>query len=285
MFTRVKMSSVKEIKAELDQLGISYEGVFEKEELIRLLQSARSSGSSLSPTTIAMSVNDLKEIIRTFAGRPGQCSEKIELFHLAQELLGSRTCPICLERLLGSKSDIVTRLPCCNGFVHSGCVGEWALRSALQGVYPHKCPSCPSGQLEDAWVVRKIIKPSDDSGKYLRYIAAVDGILQLRANKRKLESMSNEEQQLLYDQGFRKCPKCGAWIEKGPSMEAFGITLAEGCDKMTCRCGCKFCFRCGSINANCGCTGADHGFFDHQEVLNQYPRSQLGAGDLLSNLL
>jgi hypothetical protein len=132
-------------------------------------------------------------------------------------------------------------------------------------------------------VTQKVIRPSDPNGRYLRYVSVVDGLKQLRAKKAR-SSMSDEEQRALHRQGFRKCPGCGAWIEKGPAMEAFGVPLAEGCDKMTCRCGCQFCYRCGALNANCSCTGADHGFFSHQEVLDEYPRSHLGSSGLLGNL-
>ena len=280
--------TVKEIKARLISLGISFEGVFEKSDLVALLESTNASDTSVkrnkTAPTVAMSVADLKDIVRSLAGRPSQCSEKIDLFNLAKDLLGSRTCSICLEKLLGSPSDMVVRVPCCSAVFHSHCLGDWALKSAQEGLYPHKCPNCPSGKLTDSFVTNHLLSPSDSSGKYLRYIAAVEGLKKLRDSAAR-SRMTPEEEKQLRDQGFRKCPKCGAWIEKGPAMEAFGIPIAQGCDKMTCRCGCKFCFRCGAINAECSCTGPDHGFFDHQEVLNQYPRSQLGTSNLLGSIL
>eukprot|EP00971_Amphidinium_carterae_P168803 3344470-Amphidinium_carterae.1 len=39
--------------------------------------------------------------------------------------------------------------------------------------------------------------------------------------------------------GIRRCPGCQALIQKQ------GDGLITGCDKMTCRCGCMFCFKCG----------------------------------------
>ena len=32
---------------------------------------------------------------------------------------------------------------------------------------------------------------------------------------------------------------------------------------MKCRCGYRFCYNCGSENARCGCTPAEHGFWDN----------------------
>jgi hypothetical protein len=272
--------SVKEIKNRLENLGINFDGIFEKSDLITLLDSA--DRKRPRDTAVAMSVADLKETVRSLAGRPSQCSEKMDLFNLAKELLNGRTCRICLDALLDSPSDVIVRVVCCGTFFHRSCLAEWILNSTQEGIYPHKCPSCPSGKIQDSFVISRVI-PQDHSGMYLRYIAAVEALKALRAGGR--SCITREEEKQLHAQGFRKCPKCGAWIEKGPSMEAFGITLAEGCDKMTCRCGCKFCFKCGSLNANCNCTGADHGFFDHQEVLDEYPRSQLGPAGLLSSIL
>jgi hypothetical protein len=52
---------------------------------------------------------------------------------------------------------------------------------------------------------------------------------------------------------IRACRRCGN-----------GIELAEGCLKMMCRCGYRFCFKCGSENAACGCTPFYHiGFTDN----------------------
>lgn len=56
----------------------------------------------------------------------------------------------------------------------------------------------------------------------------------------------------LADLNIRMCRRCGS-----------GVELASGCLKMKCRCGYRFCFQCGSENAQCGCTPAHHGFADN----------------------
>eukprot|EP00929_Paragymnodinium_shiwhaense_P075290 TRINITY_DN38483_c0_g1_i1.p1 TRINITY_DN38483_c0_g1~~TRINITY_DN38483_c0_g1_i1.p1 ORF type:complete len:572 (+),score=73.12 TRINITY_DN38483_c0_g1_i1:154-1869(+) len=72
-----------------------------------------------------------------------------------------------------------------------------------------------------------------------------------------------------------KCPACGCLIEKADSSAIPGI---HGCDNMTCRCGCKFCYRCGAVFSKpgtefnpraCNCTPG-HGFFDGEDVRNNY---------------
>ena len=42
-----------------------------------------------------------------------------------------------------------------------------------------------------------------------------------------------------------------------------GIEHSSGCYKMKCRCGYRFCVKCGSENAQCDCTPSHHGFVDN----------------------
>jgi len=58
------------------------------------------------------------------------------------------------------------------------------------------------------------------------------------------------------DATIKRCRRCGN-----------GVAKSEGCNKMKCRCGFRFCFACGAENCvvngkNCGCTPASHGFVD-----------------------
>lgn len=45
-------------------------------------------------------------------------------------------------------------------------------------------------------------------------------------------------------QGLKKCPQCTMWVEK-----------MEGCNYVVCRCGCKFCYLCGTDFQQCRCGG------------------------------
>ena len=54
-------------------------------------------------------------------------------------------------------------------------------------------------------------------------------------------------------QNIKRCRRCGN-----------GVELEDGCLKMKCICGYRFCYQCGAENAICNCTPAHHGFVDNQ---------------------
>lgn len=43
-------------------------------------------------------------------------------------------------------------------------------------------------------------------------------------------------------EGWRKCPACGRIIER----------IEDSCNKMTCGCGCVFCWKCGKVKPKGG---------------------------------
>lgn len=61
-----------------------------------------------------------------------------------------------------------------------------------------------------------------------------------------------ETRKYMLTSGIRVCKQCGN-----------GVTKSSGCNKMKCRCGYRFCYECGTENARCGCTPAEHGFIDN----------------------
>jgi len=84
-----------------------------------------------------------------------------------------------------------------------------------------------------------------------------------------VEARTEEDQavaQLLVSLGMRICSNCGNGIER-----------KGGCDKVMCRCGAKFCYRCGKENAKCGCTSHAHIFWDNVNNSPELPSFSFGA--------
>lgn len=69
-----------------------------------------------------------------------------------------------------------------------------------------------------------------------------------------LSAAEEEELSLQYlrNIGARVCNKCKA-----------GVLKRDGCNKMQCRCGYRFCYECGIEDATCDCTPKEHGFIDN----------------------
>ena len=54
--------------------------------------------------------------------------------------------------------------------------------------------------------------------------------------------------------GVKRCPRCREGVQK----------KQRTCNKMSCRCGYKFCFKCSAKDSSCTCTGKEHSFWDNQ---------------------
>ncbi|CAK9082016.1 unnamed protein product [Durusdinium trenchii] len=141
--------------------------------------------------------------------------------------------------------------------VHRACLSKYLMIQAESGYFPATCPFC----LRKLSVVELYEHLSKSEKKI--WLQQHDGWRELRESGPNGRHPDLEEATLMQDLGCRRCPGCGAWIEK----QAGG--WLTGCDKMTCRCGCRFCFQCGSVEANCGCS-LGHDFLDREMVLSNY---------------
>jgi len=277
LFRRQSRSGMEQV--DLEPAGVKCQTNFEEEIRFPISPSKKQNEDRVSTGSpaIAMSVSDLRDIIRSHAGRCSSCTEKVDLFNLAKSLLSRKTCIVCTGELLEKFSDSVIQMkPCCNVVIHDDCLRKWIITSVIdRGQFPAKCPNCEA-LLAESWIGKHVMSAIQATRDHARYVSAVENAKQLR-NRQPPTSSSSDDTSGFLKLGYRQCPKCHTWIEKGPSMEAFGIAMVEGCDKMTCRCGCQFCFKCGSISANCSCTGPEHGFFSHQDVLADYPKNNISS--------
>ena len=252
--------SVKELKDLLRQHGIPLNGLVEKSDLIREARRISSDDK--------LSVSDLREAIRHCAGRTAGCYERGDLIERARLVLQGLACPICLEDVLMREGSISCLSCCAKGVYHRGCLGRWALESVSAGKFPVLCPQCRS-VLDDWTVQSRCFTPNSES--FQRFQSILASLLAQRSAERTVDDTTASYFKSL---GYRPCPSCGCWIEKGPSFEVFGLGV-PGCDKMTCRCGKKFCFNCGKNENECACTGPEHGFFSPEDVNQNYPKSRI----------
>ena len=185
-----------------------------------------------------------------------------------------RECSICWEQM--ESDEDAADLKCCltehddSGFpdifswlwgaeacpkLHRSCLAKYLIIQAESGRFPATCPFC----LRKLSVV-EVYKSLTSSEK--------DMWLRQHYRWRELREFGRpdpdlEETTLLQDLGCRRCPSCGTWIQK---QSAGWVT---GCDKMTCRCGARFCFQCGSVEASCDCS-LGHDFLEKELVLANY---------------
>ncbi|CAJ1461629.1 unnamed protein product [Effrenium voratum] len=136
------------------------------------------------------------------------------------------------------------------------------MSSAEQGALPLKCPElfCKS-----VWAEEVFVPLLGDQQPHFEKLLRLQQELSTRKTA---DAMSPRTQEALRPYGIRACPRCKAMIQK----QADG--LFTGCDKMTCRCGCMFCFQCGQEArggvARCRCVGAHHAFIPQSVVLENY---------------
>eukprot|EP00929_Paragymnodinium_shiwhaense_P072427 TRINITY_DN36764_c0_g1_i1.p1 TRINITY_DN36764_c0_g1~~TRINITY_DN36764_c0_g1_i1.p1 ORF type:complete len:390 (+),score=48.39 TRINITY_DN36764_c0_g1_i1:55-1224(+) len=175
-------------------------------------------------------------------------------------------CCICLEEL---RTDVAhSSCDVCNAAYHNTCAARHALALAEEKGEPEAW--CPGENCRESWSLdlTKLFLAADGE-LAARYEIAAAAARELRASRPVGGTdWSPQLLQELRPLGIRDCPSCGALIQKQPDG------LITGCDKMTCRCGCMFCFVCGRRAnggaARCRCVGFHHSFIPHSEVLNNY---------------
>ena len=138
--------------------------------------------------------------------------------------------------------------------LHRSCLSKYLMIQAESG-HPAKCPFCLR-KLSVTEVYRNLT-----ASQQAVWLRQQNKWLELRAFGRPHPDLA--ETKAMEGLGYRQCPMCGVWIEK---QAAGWIT---GCDKMTCRCGGRFCFQCGSVEASCDCSFG-HDFLDKEMVIKNY---------------
>eukprot|EP00050_Salpingoeca_kvevrii_P004138 m.243598 g.243598 ORF g.243598 m.243598 type:complete len:353 (-) comp10951_c1_seq1:236-1294(-) len=207
-------------------------------------------------------------------------------------------CPVCFDDLAPGRG-VCAADRACDHALCSDCLARLVQTAFAHGETALSCPSCPA-PLADR-IVRDILGPeamARHEQRLLEEVAAQDSSLVLcptpdctymvvwertetdssgdgadarlgcpqcsqsvclrcRGPSHPAVSCADNRASAALDDyvasaGIRKCPRCKTPIEK-----------SDGCDKMKCRCGFKFCYACGTVGATCACTPENHGYWDN----------------------
>jgi len=293
--------SVKDLRRRLAERGLEAHGCLEKADLVRQLQDAEGAHPVVSAPSpckgntiqdarcsknvlLTLRVSELRGLLSKHGMQEvlSSATEKGELVDaLAQKLA---QCPICLD---SASEDVDTatgkrqesRCDGCRAPFHRSCAAGHMKAAAEAGRLP-LC--CPVPTCKERWRAPMVTWALNEQ-ELDQYNASVRNVRELRQQASQSSGStpsapaSPRTTQRLKELGVRACPKCAALIEK----QSAGFT--HGCDKMTCRCGCRFCFRCGETagtdgQARCSCVEGHHTYLSHAEVLNNYRDSMENNG-------
>lgn len=150
------------------------------------------------------------------------------------------SCPLCCEDKPSSDLCILTK---CSHESCKECCVKWIEKAETSG--QHTLPACP-------WC--RLPMTEEETMKFLGR-----PFTPATANNNNTTTTLQQQAELdeftlaWLNEQTKPCPSCGAQIEK----------LEGGCDLMECLCGYRFCYGCGSPNAQCRCTPAHHYFWDN----------------------
>ena len=148
-------------------------------------------------------------------------------------------CPICLDAVP------LTVLAGCSHAACRPCLTQFLTSVETTGAPSPKCPmpdcDTPIAPEEACSLLGRAYKPA----------AAETAPSHPAATATTSLSEADQATAAWLESQTKLCGGCGARVCK-----------SDGCDKMQCLCGYRFCWRCDSVDANCSCNPG-HGFFDN----------------------
>mmetsp|Transcript_50021 Transcript_50021/g.119010 ORF Transcript_50021/g.119010 Transcript_50021/m.119010 type:complete len:406 (-) Transcript_50021:87-1304(-) len=292
-----------QLKLELKRRKISLTGCLERQDLINALRednqsrnatSTNGSASSASSTCSAinrdviselpkMPVAELKKLL-IMHGALHKVTGAVEKSMFVEALVDSvLRCPVCLceqgaSEDGGAEAEPTWTCSSCMSPFHRQCAAGHALAAADAGRLPLLCPVPGCGC---RWP-KEIVAWALNQDELQRYNTAVRNVREMRGAAGGGSGIRSPRTKAAFESlGIKICPRCGAGVEKQS-----GNGMIHGCDKMTCRCGCRFCYVCGmeadsSGMARCSCVGAHHSFLSHESVMNNY--ADMNFGQAMAN--
>lgn len=141
--------------------------------------------------------------------------------------MSSFTCQVCLQVNAGivNADDHHAGVAACHHTFCQPCLASWL--HTCESAQPQNEPTCPQCR----------------SGIISKDVLCILGRPFLKKAPTTLPDgaeMDELTEHWLEEQGTKMCPGCGAWVLR-----------SEGCDRMECRCGQRFCYACGGIRCLC----------------------------------
>jgi len=170
-------------------------------------------------------------------------------------------CSICFELTEPSELFRSSRFCPPSHIFCKTCMSKYVLTCAERANFSIRCPGIDCHAMLHFWQIEGFLdarslvmfndfkKSADEREKILRRMRVM---LEMESPSKFILAMQ--------ELNFKQCPRCFIWIER----------IEAGCSKMTCRCGCMFCYECGAKNAICDCSRPVIGFYSRATILNNY---------------
>mmetsp|Transcript_23187 Transcript_23187/g.37634 ORF Transcript_23187/g.37634 Transcript_23187/m.37634 type:complete len:434 (-) Transcript_23187:147-1448(-) len=169
-------------------------------------------------------------------------------------------CTLCCEKYISASSSECVVLSSCHHRSCRSCLCKWIKKEEASGqTTPPTCPFCRSaiGEEDVLVILGRLFQPREKLASHPEGDGEIDELTLHWINEHTVP-----------------CGACGSLIEK-----------TDGCDKIECLCGYRFCYSCGLPGGNCGCDPG-HSFLNDDEYIPDAPvRDGSGNVDIRSCIL
>ncbi|KAL2126895.1 hypothetical protein VTI74DRAFT_11650 [Chaetomium olivicolor] len=168
---------------------------------------------------------------------PVQCCPGQRLpTNLLRQHLGLRSGEVDAYRQRLAEYDAAVKVYCwkegCGRFIPKGLRYGRVGRCIDKGCLGRTCVKC-GGKAHGNLVVKGRCEGAVDVLEFEGEGDMEDGVKVKVGRRREGEDLEGFRR-VVREMGWKSCPSCRRWVEK-----------TEGCNHITCLCGCEFCYRCG----------------------------------------
>ena len=164
------------------------------------------------------------------------------------------SCPVCFEE----EPTAFHGIKPCGHSCCLPCLQQWFEACERMGRSEPTCPTC-----------RKPVDIQHEAPLVLGRPFEPAGLTTPRPPQEEMDELTQHYMSSV----AKACRSCGAWIEK-----------SDGCYKMQCLCGYRFCWNCESQGSSCDCTPRNHVFWDNVLHCNAYGQARVATPEETQDL-